>query len=142
MNEIVKKSVELSQDQYGNYVIQHILEFGKDEQKQIILKSVNQAVLTLSQQKYSSNVIEKCFQFASDKDKAQLILTMIGKPTDINPPLYSMMKDKFANYVVQKAVEVSQSPVREMLIAKIKAMPDPNNYCKECDNTMNSYACI
>lgn len=39
------------------------------------------------------------------------------------------MKDKFANYVVQKAVEVALPPVRELLIAKISAMPDPNNYC-------------
>jgi hypothetical protein len=74
--------MELSQDQYGNYVIQHILEFGKEEHKQEILKSVNAAILSLSRQKYSSNVIEKCFQFATDKDKAQLILTMVGKATD------------------------------------------------------------
>jgi len=41
-----------------------------------------------------------------------------------------MMKDKYANYVVQKAVEVTKPPLRDVLIRKIMAIPDPNNYCK------------
>lgn len=46
-----------------------------------------------------------------------------------NPPLFGMMKDKFANYVIQKAVELSPVPIRDVLIAKIREVPDPNNYC-------------
>jgi len=38
-----------------------------------------------------------------------------------------MMKDKFANYVIQKAVELAPLPIRDSLIAKIKENPDPNN---------------
>ncbi len=39
-----------------------------------------------------------------------------------------MMKDKFANYVVQKAVEVTKPPLKDALIRKILAIPDPNNF--------------
>lgn len=39
-----------------------------------------------------------------------------------------MMRDKFANYVVQKAVEVTGPPLKDILIKKIFAIPDSNNY--------------
>ena len=51
-----------------------------------------------------------------------------------------MMRDKFANYVVQKAVEMAGSPLREALIAKIFAIPEPNNYSKVL--LINSSTCI
>lgn len=39
-----------------------------------------------------------------------------------------MMRDKFANYVVQKAVEVTGPPYKDILIKRIFAIPDSNNY--------------
>jgi hypothetical protein len=39
------------------------------------------------------------------------------------------MKDKFGNYVIQKAVEVAVGEQRELFISKIHNIPDPNNYC-------------
>jgi hypothetical protein len=39
-----------------------------------------------------------------------------------------MMRDRFANYVVQKAVESATPTLRDILIRKIKAIPDINNY--------------
>ncbi len=51
------------------------------------------------------------------------------------PPLYDMMKDKYANYVVQKAVEMAKPPLRDALVKKIYAIPDPNNFCNvACDD--------
>ena len=34
--------------------------------------------------------------------------------------LYTMMKDQFANYVVQKMIDVSEPPQRKMLMHKIR----------------------
>ena len=39
-----------------------------------------------------------------------------------------MMKDRFANYVVQKVVEVTPLPLKDIVIKKILAIPDANNY--------------
>ena len=46
-----------------------------------------------------------------------------------NVPLYSMMKDKFGNYVVQKAVEFSRPPLQGVLVQKINSVPTPNSFC-------------
>jgi hypothetical protein len=129
LDEVVKRALELSQDQYGNYVIQHILEFGKEIHKHAVFAVISSSLVGLSKQKYSSNVIEKCFHFGSDKDRMLMLTIIAGKPQDPNPPLYTMMKDKYANYVVQKAVEVAKSPIRETLIQRIMVCPDHNNYC-------------
>lgn len=61
------------QDQYGNYVIQHVLEHGKPEDKAVLIAGVRGKVLTLSQHKFASNVVEKCVTHATRAEKAQLI---------------------------------------------------------------------
>ncbi len=43
-----------------------------------------------------------------------------------------MMRDKYANYVVQKAVEVTKPPLKDALIKKILAIPDSNSYSISC----------
>ena len=80
--EIVKKAVELSQDQFGNYVVQHVIEHGKDVHKSSVARILKENLLLLSKQKFSSNVIERCLQHASEKDKELLISAMLGKETD------------------------------------------------------------
>lgn len=75
----MKKAADLAQDQYGNYVVQHVLEYGKDPQKEAIMKVLKTSIEHLSKQKFSSNVIEKCLQHGREKDKESLITEMIGK---------------------------------------------------------------
>lgn len=41
------------QDQYGNYVIQHVLEHGRPEDKSKIVSEIRGKVLTLSQHKFA-----------------------------------------------------------------------------------------
>lgn len=61
------------QDQYGNYVIQHVLEHGRPEDKSKIINNVRGKVLTLSQHKFASNVVEKCVTHANRQERAMLI---------------------------------------------------------------------
>ena len=129
--------MELAQDQYGNYVVQHVVEFGEARHKEAVMKALKGRVADLSCQKFSSNVIERCLKHVSDKDLEQLLLEIIGKEGDRylllltfrHPPLYAMMKDKFGNYVMQKAVEVAPPTLKTVLVAKINVIPDPNLYC-------------
>jgi len=70
IDQILADIQNLTKDQFGNYVIQHILEHGKhQEDKNRVIKSIKGKVLELSNHKFASNVVEKCLQFAADKDK-------------------------------------------------------------------------
>lgn len=83
MAEVIKRAVELSQDQFGNYVVQHVFEHGKDMHKEAAMKVLKEHVVHLSRQKFSSNVIERCLQHASDKTRDQLIIQMLGKDGEL-----------------------------------------------------------
>jgi len=56
--ELIKNTIKLSQDQFGNYVLQYILDNDKFNLSPLIRQFQNH-VVQLSKAKFSSNVIEK-----------------------------------------------------------------------------------
>lgn len=63
-DKLLAISVELSQCQYGNYVMQHIVTFSK-EYKSIIEDIFLNNFVSLSCNKYASNVMEKVIKLSS-----------------------------------------------------------------------------
>ncbi|CAI9114580.1 OLC1v1015334C2 [Oldenlandia corymbosa var. corymbosa] len=119
VDEILESAYVLAQDQYGNYVTQHVLERGKPfERSQIISKLMGNIIL-LSQHKYASNVIEKCLEYGGATDRENLIDEILAQPEE-SDNLLTMMKDQFANYVVQKILEISNDRQREILLNRIR----------------------
>ncbi|XP_031626222.1 maternal protein pumilio-like isoform X2 [Contarinia nasturtii] len=115
--ELHAHTKNLIQDQYGNYVIQHVLEHGKPEDKSVLIASVRGKVLELSQHKFASNVVEKCVTHATRAERAFLIEEVCQFNDNI---LHIMMKDQYANYVVQKMIDVSEPTQRKILMHKIR----------------------
>lgn len=96
--ELHQHTDQLIQDQFGNYVIQHVLgephhksrnvhlynqtfcssEHGKPEDKSQLITSVRGKVLVLSQHKFASNVVEKCVTHATRAERALLIEEVCG----------------------------------------------------------------
>ncbi|KAK6199365.1 translational repressor Pumilio/PUF3 and related RNA-binding protein [Scheffersomyces amazonensis] len=119
----------LIQDQYGNYVMQHILEHGELRDREEILKVVLGAVVNFSKHKFASNVIEKCIKFGTlDQRRRILHEVMLGNEdftielVDDDSPLALMMKDQYANYVIQKLVEGfdAKSEEKKVLVVKLR----------------------
>ncbi|CAL9119005.1 unnamed protein product [Musa acuminata var. zebrina] len=119
MGEILQSVCLLAQDQYGNYVVQHVLEHGKPHERSAIVKEFAGQIVQMSLQKFASNVVEKCLTFGSPEERQILVNEMLGS-TDKNEPLQVMMKDQFANYVVQKALETCDDDQRELILSRIK----------------------
>ncbi|KAJ3668958.1 hypothetical protein LUZ60_010908 [Juncus effusus] len=119
MDEILKSVCLLAQDQYGNYVVQHVLEHGKSDERSLIIEKLAGQIVQMSQQKFASNVVEKCLTFGGPAERQLLINEMLGT-TDENEPLQAMMKDQFANYVVQKVLEICNDEQRELILSRIK----------------------
>jgi len=119
MEEIMQSVVTLTEDQYGNYVIQHVLQHGKPEERSTIITQLAGQIVKMSQQKFASNVVEKCLTFGNPEQRQILINEMLGT-TDENEPLQAMMKDQFANYVVQKVLEICDDQNRELILSRIK----------------------
>ncbi|KAG8445693.1 hypothetical protein GDO86_010466 [Hymenochirus boettgeri] len=120
LEELHQSTEQLVQDQYGNYVIQHVLEHGRTEDKSKIVSEIRGKVLALSQHKFASNVVEKCVTHSSRAERALLIDEVCCQNDGPHSALYTMMKDQYANYVVQKMIDMAEPAQRKIIMHKIR----------------------
>mmetsp|Transcript_10076 Transcript_10076/g.9030 ORF Transcript_10076/g.9030 Transcript_10076/m.9030 type:complete len:953 (-) Transcript_10076:446-3304(-) len=119
---------ELVQDCYGNYVIQFVMQHGWEADRAILIKEVHTHLLDFSQHKFASNVVEKCLQYASKRDRDEMIWKIINVTFDTNSPidgkgnsaLETMVRDPYANYVVQKVIDVSDDKQRGAILRYVR----------------------
>ncbi|XP_068637285.1 pumilio homolog 5-like isoform X2 [Aristolochia californica] len=119
VDEVLQSASSLAQDQYGNYVTQHVLERGKPHERSQIIGKLAGQIVQMSQHKFASNVIEKCLEHGGTSERELLIEEIVGQ-TEGNDNLLIMMKDQFANYVVQKILETCTDKQREVLLNRIR----------------------
>jgi pumilio RNA-binding family len=119
VDEILESVCSLAQDQYGNYVTQHVLERGKPQERSQIISKLSGNVVQFSQHKFASNVVEKCLEYGDASERELLIVEIIG-PDGKNDNLLTMMKDQFANYVIQKVIDICSDNQRAMLLSHIR----------------------
>ncbi|XP_039020763.1 pumilio homolog 5-like [Hibiscus syriacus] len=119
IDEILDAAYDLSQDQYGNYVTQHVLDRGKPHESGHIISKLTGKIVQMSQHKYAPNVVEKCLEYGDTAERECLVEEIIGQ-SDENDSLLTMMKDQYANYVVQKVLEVSNDRQRELLLDRVR----------------------
>mmetsp|Transcript_30988 Transcript_30988/g.75567 ORF Transcript_30988/g.75567 Transcript_30988/m.75567 type:complete len:941 (-) Transcript_30988:317-3139(-) len=120
LNEILEHTQGLAKNQFGNYVIQHVLIHGSARHRAAVIKSFYGILFPLSKHKFASNVIEKCVTHATRQERQQLIEEILGTDrVDAVPPLMGMVRDQFANYVVQRLIDVMDPEQRQYLIQRI-----------------------
>lgn len=115
----------LMKNAYGNYVIQHVLDHGEQTHRDAVMGCVAGNLLPLSQHKFASNVIEKFLRVARPDQIAELVAelchsTLLPDGTTA-APLHIMMKDKYANYVIQTLMQFSPRQTQTALLDYIYA---------------------
>jgi hypothetical protein len=76
LDEIMRR--KLLDDQYGNYVIQHVLQYGRDPDRDSILDIVLESgLLRLSRQKFASNVVEKLLKYGNIAQRSRIVDEML-----------------------------------------------------------------
>ncbi|KAI1994799.1 hypothetical protein LOZ51_001322 [Ophidiomyces ophidiicola] len=113
--QITSNSYTLVQDPFGNYVVQYILDLAEPCFTEPLCQTFAGKVSMLSKQKFSSNVIEKCLRTAEFQSRRLLIQEML--PAN---ELERMLRDSFANYVVQTAMDYADPETRLALIEAIR----------------------
>ncbi|CAL9217521.1 unnamed protein product, partial [Arabidopsis halleri] len=123
--EISRNSLHLSQDPFGNYVVQYLIEQQVSAVKLLVRFRMHYA--ELATQKFSSHVIEKCLR-KYPESRAEIVRELICVPN-----FEYLLQDPYANYVIQTALSVTKGPVRAKLVEKVyrfgKLRSSP--YCKK-----------
>ena len=115
VRELQQASVLLTQDQYGNYVVQHSLEFASPEERRHVIDLLLPYLVPFSCHKFASNVIEKCVIWACKEDRQRIL------DAYLNEGGYEvLLRDQYANYVVQKMLDVLQGEQLEALVSELK----------------------
>lgn len=102
LKELHDGSEMLISDQYGNYVIQHVIQHGALEDQNKIQSLVSEKLLKFSKHKFASNVVERCIIFGTEEQRRHMVSLLISSNINGTNPLQLMMKDQFGNYVIRK----------------------------------------
>jgi len=103
MDELKDGIEYLIPQQYGNYVVQHVVEKGSDEDRELVLSTVQHNLEMYSCNRYASNVVEKCVEFSTDHWRRRILESLISAPRREHKSLmYTLVCDQFGNYVIRK----------------------------------------
>ncbi|SZF03304.1 unnamed protein product [Blumeria hordei] len=115
IRQISNNAYVLVQDPFGNYVVQYILDLNESIFTEPLVAMFKGRVGQLSKQKFSSNVIEKCLRCAQEASKDSLIEEML-QPSELD----RLLRDSFANYVIQTALDYANLSMKTRLIEAIR----------------------
>ena len=113
---IIERIGDLIIDKYGNYTIQTVFKLYNEKINEKIFKYIDDNLLRLSKEKFSSNVIDK-FIIKDYEPSTALIQSIINKNI-----IKDIIVDQYGNYVVQKALNVSDRGTCEKIFEQIKPM--------------------
>ncbi|KAI9671133.1 MAG: hypothetical protein M1817_003640 [Caeruleum heppii] len=115
ISQISMNAFPLVQDPFGNYVVQYILDLNEPNFTDPLVHRFIGHVPALSKQKFSSNVIEKCIRTSEPAMRHLLIQEMLE-----HDELEKMLRDSYANYVIQTAIDFADIELRNRLIENIR----------------------
>lgn len=127
--KMVASLVELAQNQFGNYVIQNLLEKSKTPGvNQQAFLAVIENIVSLSKHSFGSHVIEKVLEEGDPSQRYALVESVIGStrthPSDLKTTLFEIVCDKFGNYVVQKVLDYCDTPQRDFIVERLQAVSE------------------
>ncbi|KAI0079938.1 ARM repeat-containing protein [Panus rudis PR-1116 ss-1] len=120
LDELLEHSLQLMQDQFGNYVVQYVLEHGQPQDNAAIVSSLRGQFLLMARHKFASNVCEKALITTTSELRRALIDEIISPKHEGANVIMMMMKDQYANYVLQRALGVVEGDQKVQLVNKVR----------------------
>lgn len=112
---IAKQTQRFVRDPFANYVIQYVLGLKMKYISKEVGAQLLGSLLELSLEKFSSNVIEKCLEATTEEIRYKMVAEIASAPS-----FQPYLLDQYANYVIQKALQVCEEPLFTQFIDRIK----------------------
>ncbi|TFL07634.1 armadillo-type protein [Pterulicium gracile] len=119
-DELHNYTLALMQDQFGNYVIQFVLKQGTLPDKLMIVSKLRGQLLAMSRHKFASNVCEKALTYSDLETRRGFVEEIYTLRPDGTDPIVMMMKDQYANYVLQTALAVAEGEHKDILYNRVR----------------------
>ena len=108
----------ISQNPFGNYIIQYIFDIWSMKDCEIIVNEILNKVNDLSCQQFSYNIIKKALNIFSGELKTKLI-----KNICFSHEIMNLLKNKYGNFIVNNVVNYMDNETKqkfELFLIKIK----------------------
>ncbi|KAL2759849.1 hypothetical protein ACRALDRAFT_2038617 [Sodiomyces alcalophilus JCM 7366] len=115
IGKITEHAPILVQDPYGNYVVQYIIDLNEPAFTEPVVAMFRNRISQLSRHKFSSNVIEKCLRCSLDASRDMIVDELL-----VPGELDRVLRDSFANYVVQTALDCATPSGKARLVEGIR----------------------
>lgn len=115
IQRITENARILVQDPFGNYVVQYIIDLNEPTFTEPVVEMFRGCISQLSRHKFSSNVIEKCLRCAQAPSKDMIVEEML-----VPQEMERLLRDSFANYVIQTALEYATPSQKHRLVEVIR----------------------
>ena len=106
VDEVLTCAADLATNQYGNYVVQNILDSGPESDIEKLLEDFKGGFYAFSIHKFASNVMERCIRRANSRQRQEIFTEIIGTEGHyLEKRILEMVTDQFGNYVIQRIIE-------------------------------------
>ncbi|TVU09346.1 hypothetical protein EJB05_42816, partial [Eragrostis curvula] len=112
--QISYRSLQLSQNSSGNYIVQEVLKNGDPLHLATIASCLRTNYVELSRQKYSSNVVEQCLRVFDEGEKFVIVNELV-----CYPHFRDLVTDEFANFVISTALQTCNVQLQDILASTI-----------------------
>ncbi|KAI8618561.1 armadillo-type protein [Chytriomyces sp. MP71] len=115
IQEVLSHAADIAKGQWGNWVIQHLLDRGYQPDKAHILHVVSHHIHSLSVDQFASKVVEKALKTCPKKDLYSIVDRVVNGSLGEtgNPAILDMMNNQYANYVVQHILTLAEPQQRD-----------------------------
>jgi pumilio RNA-binding family len=140
LEELAASVQDLATDSFGNYVLQHVLEYGRLQDRVSILKGLQPGVAQYATHRCATNLVTKALrceeELAENRSleagtllKFPLACAVLGVrdaegatsgSTALPLPIFEMAQDKYGNHIVQRMLSSAPLPVRELTTARLQ----------------------
>ncbi|PNH63697.1 hypothetical protein VD0002_g4746, partial [Verticillium dahliae] len=115
IGKITEHAPVLVQDPFGNYVVQYIIDLNEPAFTEPVVGMFRNRICQLSRHKFSSNVIEKLLR-CSQAQGRDMIVDELLQPGEMD----RLLRDSYANYVIQTALEYATPEGKHRMVEVIR----------------------
>ncbi|KAJ9440033.1 Pumilio-like protein 5 [Diplonema papillatum] len=121
LEEILFHVQRLSLDQYGNYVVQHVVKHGHPQYQFAITTKLTGRFALMTTHKFASNVVEKMLEAVGDgRDTIVKELLLPSAADQSLSALAVASMDPYGNYVVQKLLDIGTEQQKRTVIEHLR----------------------
>merc|ERR1719316_451250 len=116
VEDVIENAYVLCRHPFGNYVVQHVLEYGTTTQRSGVVEALLQGgVMDLAMHRVASNVIERALVQCSAEGRRSLVGQLVTQPAET----LAMASSRYGSFIAQRLLEMPASPQRDELFEQL-----------------------